>query len=34
MKGNKSLLFIKLIIEGIFMVDWHYFNDGGILDNV
>lgn len=34
MKGNEDLLFIKLIIEGIFMVDWRYFNDGGILDNV
>ncbi len=34
MKGSESLLFIKLITEGIFMVDWRYFNDDGILDNV
>lgn len=34
MKCNETLLFIKLIIEGIFMVDWRYFNNAGILDNV
>lgn len=34
MKCNETLLLVKLIIEDIFMVDWRYFNNAGILDNV